>query len=402
MKHYTGVLLVFAFVSGIWSAEPSRQTDVNDAIELINSRLSHSRILKIDADGVVSVKAPGQIIEFPIRAVSFNYNDSDCRVRVAGDYNIRYYKGDRLTEVTHRQSFTCGSRRMAQDAVDSFRSIKSRFLEGDPALNHQNKILSAVDGALGYKTLGQAIDFINDNLSRSVILGLDETGQMAINAPSAIYRIDMKAAHFALKDWSDQAQLRVYGEWCVEVSQEKGRRVERFVPRESFSTHSNSRGRESVEALYYIKGAVLGQHSAQIEEQLMLSRSSPEDYRSIEEAIQYINDRLEISIITGIDEDGLMTVNASEYIYKLPLRDCRFRSGRNMISFFGFRITGRRDSSVDVRCSRGLERHYDGVLQRRIDSESFSARSRRDVKDIIAAFEYIQNKVRKTVRHEGR
>jgi len=394
MKSIMVALMVMFLAFGAWSQEGEIRFQVDNAIELINSKLSHSRIIGINDKGIVSIKAPGQTIKFPILEVSFNYNDSDHRVRVAGDYNIEYHEDDGITEVSHRQSFTCASRRMAEDAIELFRQIKDSFAKNKGSLSHLSKLLPVEDPSLGYKTLGQAIDFINDNLALSVILDVSDDGVMVINAPSAMYRVDIKAAQYALNDWSDQARVRIYGDWCIDVSEEEGRKSEKSVPRESFSAHSNSRARQSIRALYFIKGAFLGENAAQVEEQPNLSRRFQEDYRSIEEAIDYINDRLEISIITGIDENGVMTVNASEHIYKLSLRDCRFRSGRNRISILGFSISGRRGNSVEIRCSKDLERWSDRDLQRRIDSENFSTRGRQEVDEIIEALEYIQNKVK--------
>lgn len=394
MKTTSLLLMVLMLTGSVWSQEKKTSLDVQDAIELINSKLSHSKIMGIDDKGLVRIKAPEQMIEFSILDVSFNYNDSDNRVRVAGDHNINYYEDERFVEVSHRQSFTCRSSRMAQDVIDALRRLKEQFAKDDPARQRLEKKLPQEDRSLGYSTMRQAMDFINDNLSLSLILDIDEEGMMIINAPSAIYRVDLAAAHFGLNDGSDRARVRIFGDWVISILEEGNRKKERFIARESFSVHSTSRARQSVKALYDLKGAFLGQSAPFEEENSFLRASIREDYRSIEEAVEYINDRLEVSIITGLDQNGIMTVNASEQIYKLPLKTCRFRAGRNRISVLGFGLFGGRGSVVEISSPKGLEKYTDRDLVRRVDGESFSARTKGAVKEIINAFEYIQNKIR--------
>lgn len=389
------LLFVAVFQVCIWSADIDFRSELEETIELINSRLSHSQIMRVNDKGIVRIKAPDQLIEFPIQEVSFNYNDSDHRIRIAGDFNIKYFDHDgELDEISHRQSFTCGSKRMAQEAIDAFRRIKQLFMKKDGEGKHLSRSLPVADPSLGYETLEQAIGFINDNLVLSLILDVTPDGTMVINAPSAIYRVNMKSAHFSLNELSQETKVRVYGDWCIEVTEEDDRQESRFVPRESFASRSGSRARQCVRALYYIKGALLGQTSAQVEDTPNLKNRGRENYSNIEEAIEYINDRLEISIVTGIDEDQVMTVNSSDYIYELPIRDCRFRSGRNRISIFGLGLFGGRDNSVEIVCRKGMERYEDRELQRRIDSEQFSIRSRQSVAEVIEALEYIQNKLK--------
>lgn len=379
--------------AGLASDSPFN-TDISDAIEIINARLSHSRIIGIDEEGMVKIKAPGQIIEFPIRDVAFNYNDSDHRVRVAGIHNIKYYEDGRLVEVSHRQSFTCGSTRMAQDVIDSFRTIRNKYLGKNRDRDWEARGLPVADGALGFQTLGQAVDFINDSFCLSVVVNLEQNRELVINAPSAIYRVDMNCAQFAVNDWSGRPSVRIFGDWCVEMTAEDGRRNSRLVPRESFTVCSPQRARQSVLALSYIKGTLLGHDVEQIEENANQRRVLREDFNSIEEAVDFINDRLEISIITNIDEHGMVTVNAPENIYQFPLSECRFRPGRNRISIFGFEISGRRRDSVEIRCNKGLELYFDRRLQRREESENFSVKGRHEVREVIEALEYIQNKLK--------
>jgi hypothetical protein len=265
---------------------------------------------------------------------------------------------------------------------------------GTPEQQRLEVPLPVLDRTLGYTSLGQAVDFINDSLSMSLILGIDEQGIMLINAPSAIYRVDLRAAQFGINDGSGRVKIRIFGDWCISVFDEGDRRRERHLSRESFTTHSGNRARESVRAFYHLKGVVLGQTADQIEENAFLRGSIREDYRSVEEAIEYINDRLEISIITGLDEQGVMTVNASEQIYKIPLHNCRFRAGRNRVSFLGFGLFGGRGNVVEITCPKGFDRYSDRDMVRRVDGERFTARSKAAVKEIITAFEFIRNKVR--------
>ncbi len=395
MKRFILLFLVALLSSGLYADDKTFRTEIDNAVELINSRLSHSRIVRVDDKGVVHIQAPDQMIEFPIQEVSFNYNDSDHRVRVAGDYNIRYYDEDgECEEVSHRQSFTCRSRRMAEDAIDAFRRIKDLFTTGSISREKTDLILPVEDDSLGYRTLKQAVRFVNDNLLLSLILEVNDNGIMSINAPSAMYLVDMKQAQFALNDWSDQPKVRIYGDWCVEMYEDDNPRHRHFVPRESFSSRSASRARQCVRALYYIKGALLGQTAVQIEDESNIKGTFREEYSNVEEAVDYINNRLKISIITGIDSDGKLVVNASENIYKIPLRSCMIRSGRNRISFFGIGLFGDRSDTVEIRCRKGLELYADRELIRRLDEENFSVANRRSVSEVVEAFEYLQNKIR--------
>ncbi len=395
MKRLTIVLFFLFFSSLLWSNENSFRTELENEIDLINSRLSHSQIARIDDRGTVRIVTPRRIIEFPIQEVAFNYNASGRRVRVAGDYNIKIFESGRLTEVSHRRSFTSPSRRMALETIDAFRRIRDLFTKDDPGRQLMNTALPVTDRAPEYRTIQEAISYINDNFALSVILDIDENGIMTINAPSRLYRVDMKEAEFAAYDWSGDGKVRVYGEWCLRVSDDESDRYDRYVPRAEFNVHSFNRARPAVRALYYIKSTLLGQTGAEIEEILAAKRSHQWDFRSVEEAVKYINDRLEISIITNIDENGVMTVNASRSIYKVPMHESRFRTGsRERITFLGFEVTTGHGNTVEISSPGGIEQYRDRRLERRIESQDFTVRSRHDIRDIIDALEYIQFMIR--------
>lgn len=395
MKRLTLFLLVTLMCLEIHSNDESVRARIDDAVELINSRLSHSRIVAVDARGVVQVQAPGQRIEFPVQKVSFHYNDSNHRVRVAGDFNIRHYDEEgELEEVTHRQSFSCHSRRMAEDAVEAFRRIKDIFIEETADEPFLGLSLPRGPVPLSFRTLREAVRFVNDSLSLSLIVDVSENGNMIINSPGAMYLVDLKAADFALNNLTNEPRLRIYGYWCVETYEPGERQRGRFIPRESFSFHSSERARQCVRALYYIKGALLGQTAEQIELEPNITEDVLEEYKSVEEAIRYLNNRLKISIVTGIDPEGRLVVNASENIYKIPLRNCVFRAGRNGLTFFGIGVFGSRNDAVEVRCSRELEIYADKKLVKRSKEERFSVTSRQGIDEVVAALEYIQNKIR--------
>ncbi len=395
MKRLTIVLLCLLFSSPVWPDDNSFRTELENEIDFINSRLSHSQVARINDSGTVRIVTPRRIVEFPIQDVSFNYNASDHRVRVAGNYNIKRFRHGRLTDVTHRNSFSSPSRRTALEAIDAFRRIQDHFTHDDPRQQWMNTVLPIPERRPEYRTIGEAITYINDNLAYSVILGLDENGIMTVNAPSRMYRVNIIEAEFSSYDWSGDGKVRVYGDWCIRVSDDDRGRYDRYVPRVEFNVHSFTRVKPSVRALYYIKGALLDRTAAEIEEFLDWKMTQQRDYESIGEAIKYINDRLEISIITDIDSDGVMTINASRSIYKVPVRDSRFRRGsREQITFLGFEVATGHGITVEISSPEGIEQYRDRRFERRLDSQEFSVRSRHDIREIIEALEYIKFMIR--------
>jgi len=395
MKRLTIVLFCLIFVSLVWSDENSIRADLENEIDFINARLSHSQIARINDNGTVRIVTPRRIIEFPIQDVSFNFNASGQRVRIAGDYNIKRFRSGRLTDVTHRNSFSSPSRRSALEAIDAFRRIREHFNQDDPNRQWINTELPVEDIRPEYRTIHEAITYINDNLAYSVILDFDEDGIMTINAPSRLYRVDIKEAKFSAYDWSDDGKVRVYGKWCISVSDDDPGNFERYVPRVEFNVHSFTRVQPTVRALYYIQGSLYDRTAAEIEEYLDWKNTHQWDYESIEEAIKFINDRLEISIITDIDNDGVMTLNASQSMYKVPMRSSRFRRGsREHITLLGFQVVTGHRNTVEISSPEGIGQYRDRRLEERIESQEFSVRDRHDVRDIIFALEYIKFMVR--------
>lgn len=395
MKRLTIVLLCLLFSSLALPDENSFRTEQENEIDYINARLSHSQVARINDSGTVRIVTPSRIVEFPIQDVTFHYNASGHRVRVAGEYNIKRFRSGRLTEVTHRNSFSSPSRRMALEAIDAFRRIQDQFTADDPRRDWMNTALPVPERRPDYRTIGEAIDYLNENLVYSVILDLDESGIMTINAPSRIYRVDIKEAEFYPYDWSGDGKVRVYGDWCISVSGDERGRHDRYVPRVEFTIHSFNRAKPSVRALYYIKGSLLDQSEVEIEEYLDWKMTRQRDYESIKEAIKYINDRLEISMITDIDNDGVMTLNASQSMYKVPMRSSRFRRGsREHITLLGFQVVTGHRNTVEISSPEGIGQYRDRRLEERIESQEFSVRDRHDVRDIIFALEYIKFMVR--------
>ena len=395
MKRLTIVLLCLLFSSPVWPDEITFRADLENEIDYINARLSHSQVARINDRGTVRIVTPSRIVEFPIQDVTFHYNASGHRVRVAGEYNIKRFRSGRLTDVTHRNSFSSPSRRMALEAIDAFRRIQDHFTHDDPRREWMNTPLPVPDRRPDYRTIGEAIDYLNDNLVYSVILDLDENGIMTINAPSRIYRVNIIEAEFYPYDWSGDGKVRVYGDWCISTSDDERGRYDQYTPRVEFNVHYFNRAKPGVRALYYIKGSLLDQSEAEIEEYLDWKMTRQRDYESIEEAIKYINDRLEISIITDIDNDGVMTLNASRSIYKVPVRDSRFRRGsREHITLLGFEVSTGYRNTVEISSPESIEQYKDRRLEERTESQEFSVRSRHDVRDIIYALEYIQFMIR--------
>ncbi len=396
MKKIFTFIFIFAFASTAFSLiNPSLKTGVDDLIDQINARLSHSQIIRIDNDGMVYIKTPMDMIEFPIQETVFNYNASGNRVRVANNYNINRLRNERLIEVAHRISFTSPSRRMAFEAIDAFRDIKELFSGEDKKNEILNYDLPLIEESSEYRTLGEAIHFINDNLQLSLIMSMNNNGIMLINSPSELYEINLKEADFSEYDWTHDPKVRIYGDWCVRIMDYKHQRAGAYRPRVEFNVHSVSSTRSTVRALYHIKGALLGNTSGQIDNALRVQTTPLHRYRDIDEAVKYINDRLEISIITDIDKNGMVTINASEHIYKIPIKNSRFRIGRRRFNvFLGFEITSGSRNMVEIFSPAGLERYRDKRLQRRINSEQFTARSRFDASEIIKALEFIQEQIK--------
>lgn len=363
-----------------------------DPVAALNARLSRSRVERIDGDGLVTVATPDRTMTFNLKQSVFTVNDrnDDDRLRVSGDYAIRVYDDGRLDETLHRQSFLCRSRKEAREVVEILQRLKREYLAGDERARSLDRPISLNDPAVKYTGVNQAIDFINDKLEVSMIVGVDDRGILLVNAPDCLYRVDLHHAEFGVIDANDAPKVRFYGEWCIrQVDEDK---EEKVIARESFLTHYRSDTWQVVRALYAIKSAFTGADAAKADAMVLARKSRIRSYTTVDEAVRYINDRLEISIIMGIDGSGRMIINASDSIFKFRPADCRFRRGRRSGAFDLLRILDgdRIADAVAVEGRNAVQRHTDGRWLENLDEQNFQCRSSFAVDEVTAAFHFIK------------
>lgn len=381
------ILIQMLLVSG----QSERVTD--DPADYINDRLSRSRITKISSDGQVFIKSPGEKFEFNLMDTVFNYNglNGDHRVRILGEYCIESYDSSGPGEATHRQSFLCESRKAANEVVDALWRLKRRMR--DDHLRTQDRSIDGRAAGLECNTVSEAIEFINRNLTRSAIIKSDADGVMIINAPDCLYKVDLRRTEFMFNDLSRDPRVRFYGEWSLSHYQEDGRETK--ITRESFDTTGRKSARQIITALYLIKGACTGMGAAEASQLRNVTGTRTNSYHNIQEAIDYINDRLEISVILHIDRRGKVTVNASESIYQFDLTDCEFDRGRQKDRVWGILrafFNNEEIDAVEIRCPDGMERYDEERFPETVDFENFQCRSSFAVREVIEALEYLKKK----------
>jgi hypothetical protein len=384
-----GLLTLLFSATGIYA----QYTTPEDAKDYINDRLSHSVLQKIDPDGTVTISAPSEKIKFKLRDVSFNYNggNNDDRVRVFGDNCIEHYEHKILSEKTSRQSFVCESEKEANEVIAAFRFLKKSY-PGDPKSSMAGDIkLKVSDSTLGTKTVSEAIDFINENLSYSMITGIDEQGVMTINSPDEIYRVNLKLAEFGYNDADDGSKLRIYGDFCIEVKKDRGSRE--FICRKSFQAPDRVKAYKVISVLYYLKATYSDLDPATIPWLKNVNGKRTVSYNKIKEAIDFINDRLSYSIILGIDKSGLITLNAPEEIYRFKLKEVKISKTdhRNTGSdWFNIRIPGDYAPGILVECNDCIKKYESPVSYDFIDEQVFQCRTMSDVKEVLKALEYLK------------
>ncbi len=371
----------------------AQYSTADEAKEFINDRLSHSLLQKIDADGMVTMNAPGKKIKFRLQDVSFNYNggNNDDRVRVVCDECIENYEHGRLTEKTSRQSFICESEREANEVINAFRFLKKSYPGSQKGLSSGDKKLKAADSSLNTKTVSEAIDFINDNLSYSMITAIDDKGIMTINSPEEIYLINLRLAEFGFNDAGDGSKLRIYGNFAV-ASKTSGN-AKTFVSRKSFQTPGRVNAYKAIPVLYYLKSTYSDLDPGKIATLKNVTGARTNSYKNVTEAIDYINDRLLYSIILGIDQKGDISVNAPEEIYKFNIHEVKASSSLNHKSrseWFPFINTESSSTGVLVECNNCIQQYSDPDSFDKLDEQVFQCRNMTDVKDILKALTYIK------------
>jgi hypothetical protein len=388
-------LVVLLFVSSNLFAQFNTAEEAKD---VINDHLSHSFLQKIDPDGTVTMNAPSEKIKFNLNDVSFNYNggNNDDRVRVACDNCIEHYEHKNLTEKTSRQSFLCESEKEANMVINAFKFLKKKYASGQKSGVKGDRKLITSDSSFSTKTVSEAIDFINENLSFSMITGIDDAGKMSINAPEETYQVDLAKAEFAYNDESDGAKVRIYGDFCIGMKE--GDDAMEMITRKSFQTRNRVRAYKVITVLYYLKCTYAHLDPANISGLKNLSAVRVNSYTNVAEAIDYINARLSYSIILGVDRAGNVTLNAPEEIYRFNLNDVKMSKALNhkihsdWFSFFGIDDGS---SGVLMECKNCISKYESPDSQEKIDEQVFQCGSVSDIRDVLKAFGFIRNSIKK-------
>jgi hypothetical protein len=364
----------------------------------INDRLSHSVLQKIDPDGTVTISAPDQKIKFKLREVSFNYNggNDDDRVRVFGDNCIEHYEHKSLTETTSRQSFLCDSEKEANEVIAAFKHLKKLYTADQKSSMPGDRQLKVSDTTLGTRTIGEAIEFINENLSYSMITGIDAQGVMTINAPDDIYRVNLKQAEFGYNDASDGSKVRIYGDFCIEVKSNSSKKE--FTSRKSFQTPGRVNAYKVIPVLYYLKSAYTDLDPAKIAGFRNVTGKKTNSYTNVPEAIDFINDRLSYSIILGIDQTGNMTINAPDELYRFNIHDVKISNAQNHSSrseWFPFVITDGPSTGVLIECNDCIKKYDAPQSADKLDEQVFQCQGAKEVKEVLSALNYFRNPAKK-------
>lgn len=374
----------------------AQYSTIEEATAYINDRLSHSMLQKIDPDGMVTINAPDQKIKFPIREASFNYNggNDDDRVRVFCNDCIEHYEHKQLKEKTSRQSFVCESEQEANEVIAAFRYLKNKFGAGSKN-SATDRQIKGVDPSLGYSTSSEAISFINGILSYSMIMEMNDQGEMIINAPDDIYSVNMKLAEFGFNTSNDEPRVRIYGDFCITVN--KGKKKENAISRQSFQVQSQSKAYDVIKAFYYLKSTCSNLDPAKIPALKNLKRNKTNTYINIGEAIDFINDRLSYSIILGIDQAGIMSINAPDNIYRLNIHDVKMNKTDHRAERYDwlpFEVPGGFAPGIIFDCNACIKQ-YDGPgSYLTMDEQVFQCATMNAAKEALKALSYIKSFVK--------
>ena len=376
----------------------AQYSTVDETKDFINDRLSHSVLQKIEPDGMVTMSAPSEKIKFNLREVSFNYNggNNDDRVRVFCDDCIEHYEHKSLTEKTSRQSFLCDSEKEANEVIAAFKHLKKIITADQKSKMPADKRLKVSDSTLGTKTVSEAIDFINENLSYSMITGIDDQGIMTINAPDDIYLVNLKQAEFGYNDVSDGSKVRIYGNFSIGLKKNNDKKE--FISRKSFQTPARVNAFKVIPVLYYLKSTYSDLDPAKIAGLRNVSGAKTSSYKNVNEAIDFINDRLSYSIILGIDHTGNISINAPEDIFRFNIHDVKFNSAANhrtRSEWFPFVVTNGPSHGVLVECNDCIKQYNTPDSFDKLNEQVFQCGSGTEVKDVLKALTYINGAVKK-------
>ncbi|OFY30963.1 MAG: hypothetical protein A2X09_17290 [Bacteroidetes bacterium GWF2_43_11] len=394
MKNHTKSAFLFFLLMILATGASFAQFNNNqDAIDYINDRLSHSIVQKIDADGLVTMKAPSERITFLLADVMFTYNDlnGDSRVRVVCNNCLKYYEQRELQKHESRQSFLCDTDEDAFEVIKAFGYLKSKFPASVKANGISQKKLAISDTTLGYSTVAEAIDMVNSVLVHSMITGIDQKGIMAINSPSNNYLVDLRNAEFAFNDLSDDPKVRIYGDFCLRETDEDG--ANDYMSRQSFTARSRFKAYKAIKALYYIKTAYSDLPESKVPMLRNVKRNRLTSYSNIVDAISYINDRLTYSVIMGVDNNSIMSINAPNDIYRVNLKNAKFSYSQNSkvnVDWLGITFDGNRIDGVEIICNNCLEKFNSPDDKEVIDNQAFQCESETQVREVLKAITYIK------------
>ncbi len=389
-----GLLVLFLMTLNSFA----QYTTADEAKDFINDRLSHSVLQRIDADGTVTISTPGEKIKFNLHNATFNFNDgnSDNRVRVTSDNGIEHYDHKTLTEKTSRQSFLCESENDAKMVINAFKFLKSKYSSDKNSTSTGSKTLKTGDSTFTAKTVGEAIDFINENLSYSVITGIDEKGLMTINSPDEDYKVDLLKAEFGYNDAEDGSKVRIYGDFCIGLKKhDEG--LEQ-ITRKSFQTPGRVKAYKVITVLYYLKCTYANLDPNTIPGLKNLCAVRVNSYSNAAEAIEFINTRLLYSIILGISREGILTINAPEEIYRFNLNEVKLSSSLNhkvRSDWFSFIHVDGPSRGVLAECNDCISKYDSPKSSDKLDEQSFQCGSVSEVKDVLKAFTYLKSAIKK-------
>jgi hypothetical protein len=358
-------------------------------VDYVNARLRHSAILRVSDAGVVKVRTPSETLTFKLQDTAFSFNDlnGDHRVRLASAEPIEAWDGDHREDVTYRQSFQCRSRTDAREAITALRRLRRSFLDKDPRFSILKRKVAPGPGA-SYASIGEALDFVNDHLSHSVALGVDDQGTLILQgSDEETYHVALARADFGLNERSEDPRVRVYGNWCLATYRDGHRDEE--TARESFTVRSRLGARETIRALYGIKAAITGQDPSGLDTLRNVTGARTPAYTTIQGAIDAINDRLAISIVLGIDPQGDVAINASDAIYHFNIADGTFGKARGRFRLLGLIHLGL-EEGARISSAKGLRKYSDSTQWDSVDDQTFSCASASDTQAVLQAFEFIK------------
>lgn len=244
---------------------------VSEALERLDDLFEISVPIGVDPGGILTIDGPDALYRVDLTRAEFMVNDQggDPRVRIYGDWCLETRNARGHSVKIARESFTAGSLRAARRAVLVLYTIKAAYTGQDPA---KVPAMRAVTGAATrtYATLAQAVDALNDRLAVSVVLGVDAKGVATINAPDAVYRVDLASSE--IRPETGAYREKGFFHWIthehrgpgVLIRSSRGLEREedgvraRTVDEELFSTETRTGAEEAAKALEFIRGALKG------------------------------------------------------------------------------------------------------------------------------------------------